>query len=43
MKHLQNLQVTLKEYFLPLVEGYHWLQSLFMFPLTEEELKTKQY
>jgi hypothetical protein len=43
MKHFRNLQVTVKEYFLPVVEGFHWLQNLFLFPLTEQGLKTKQY
>jgi hypothetical protein len=37
------LQVTLKEYFPPVVEAFQWLQNPFMFPLTEQGLLTKQY
>jgi hypothetical protein len=43
MEHLQSLQVTVKEYFSPVAEGYQWLQNLFMFSLTKQGLFMKQY
>jgi hypothetical protein len=43
IEHLRGLQVTVKEYFLLVVEGFQWLQNPFMFPLTDIGLLTKQY
>jgi hypothetical protein len=43
MEHLQNLQVTVKEYFPLVVEGFQWLWNLFMFSLTKQWLLTRQY
>jgi hypothetical protein len=41
VENLRNLQVTMKEYFLPVLEGFQWFRNPFIFLLTEQGLLTK--